>query len=149
MSLKQEVFEHCLGLLNNKTGSLRTLLTELEEGSQNDSKSSAGDKHETARAMMQLEQEKIGKQLQEALAQKSELEKIDIHEFGSEIKKGSLVKTNKGYIFLAVSIGKIVVGKNGVMVISTQSPLALKLLGLKASNTASINGTSYLVEAIE
>lgn len=148
MSLKQEVYAHCLHLLNDRISSLRTILKELEEGSQNDSKSSAGDKHETARAMMQLEQEKTSKQLQEALAQKAELEKTGITAPSSEIKKGSLVKTDGGCLFLAISLGKISVGGAAVMVISPQSPLGLKLLGLKPKDMAGVNGTSYLIESI-
>jgi transcription elongation GreA/GreB family factor len=149
MSFKQEVYTHCLNSLDDKIKALRTILTELEEGSENDSKSSAGDKHETARAMMQLEQEKIGKQLQETLAQKAELERVGVTAPASEIKKGSLVKTNKGYLLLAIAAGKINAAGTTVMAISSQSPLAQKLLGLKTNNTANINGASYFIESIE
>jgi transcription elongation GreA/GreB family factor len=149
MSFKQTAYAHCLGLLDDKIKSLRTILAELEEGSQSDSKSSAGDKHETARAMMQLEQEKIARQLQEVLAQKAELEKIDISTSSSEIKKGSLVKTNKGYLFISASIGKTSIKGVTLMCISAHSPLAAILLGLKENAVVSFNGASYEIGKIE
>ena len=52
-------------LLASKIVELTRMQTELLEGALDDSKSSAGDKHETARAMMQLEQEKFAGQLQD------------------------------------------------------------------------------------
>ncbi len=78
MTFKQKIYAHCCNLLDEKIRSLKSSLQELEEGSVNDTKSSAGDKHQTARAMMQIEQEKLGKQLNEVFEQKSVLEKIDI-----------------------------------------------------------------------
>ncbi len=114
------------------------MLVELEEGAQNDSKSSAGDKHETARAMVQIEQEKIGRQVQDLLIQKTQLE-----------KGGSLIKTDRGYLFLSVPLGKIMVENTSVTVISPQSPLGKKLQGLKAGEKTDINDISYSVEEIQ
>ncbi|HXB39588.1 MAG TPA: hypothetical protein VNZ49_03545 [Bacteroidia bacterium] len=138
MGFKHKVFDACLALLEEKINSLKKILSELEEGSQNDSKSSAGDKHETSRAMMQLEQEKISKQLKDLLEQKSQLK-----------KSGSLVKTNNGFLFLSIPMGKVVVDETGIMAISPQSPLGLKLFGLKAGDKTEINGTFYLIESVE
>ena len=47
-----------------------------QEALDSESKSSAGDKHETGRAMLQLEMEKAGQQLQEVEKMKLILEKI-------------------------------------------------------------------------
>ena len=52
-------------------------ILDAQNGLQSESKSSAGDKHETGRAMLQLEAEKLGKQLQESLTLlKSNLEQF-------------------------------------------------------------------------
>src|SRR5437773_715948 len=140
MSLKQKIYDRCYSLLEEKINSLKIILSELEEGAKNDTKSSAGDKHETARAMMQLEQEKISRQLKDYLKQKLQLEKIGANVNPSEITQGSLVKTDKGYLFLSVALGEIQVDQNSVMVISPRSPLGIKLTGLKKNDTAEING---------
>ena len=55
---------------------LQQRLNDLKESGANETKSTAGDKHETALAMVQIEQANIRKQLEEALAQKAILEKI-------------------------------------------------------------------------
>ena len=62
MTLKQKIHTHCLHLLDNKIAELQKILRSLGESAANDTKSSAGDKHETARAMIHIEQETITKQ---------------------------------------------------------------------------------------
>ncbi|MBI2269270.1 MAG: hypothetical protein HYU69_02820 [Bacteroidetes bacterium] len=145
---KQKVYEHCVHLLNGKIHALRTILHELGESSKNDTKSSAGDKHETGRAMIQIEQETIGKQLKEVLEQKILLEKIDPCFNSSLVVKGSMVKTNKGYLFLSIAFGKISVEGKVVMAISPLSPLGVKLMGLRIKDSVEIKGTNYLIEAV-
>ncbi len=148
MQFKEKVFATCLQLLDTKIQALQNTLQELAEGAISDGKSSAGDKHETARAMMQLEQEKISKQLDEVLAQKIILEKIDCAVKSTQIVKGSLIKTNKGYLFLSVALGKINIDGIDIIVLSPQSPLGSKLLGLSIKSKVEINATAYLVEEI-
>ena len=148
MDLKQSVYNGCLQLLNTKIHALQNTLQELAEGAISDGKSSAGDKHETARAMMQLEQEKISRQLDEVLAQKAVLEKIDCTIKSTQIIKGSLIKTNKGYLFLSVALGKINIVGIDVIILSPQSPLGSKLLGLPIQSVVEINATIYKIEEV-
>ncbi len=148
MNLKQKIHTHCVQLLSNKIEELENILKELNESATNNTKSSAGDKHETGRAMIQIEQETIGKQLHEALEQKALLEKIDPNQHTEQIIKGSLVKTNKGSLFLSIALGKINVDGNAIMVISPQSPLGIKLMGLRVNDPAEINGQKYVIEVI-
>ena len=136
MALKQKIRFHCLQLLNDKIQELENTLKGLGESAANDTKSSAGDKHETGRAMIHIEQETITKQLNDALEQKASLEKTE----------GRLIKTNRGYVFLAVPIGKIIVEGTTVMAISPGSPLGMKLAVLKVNESAEINGVNYFVE---
>ena len=149
MSFKQKIYSCCLQLLDQKIQDLQTALHDLTEGAENDSKSSAGDKHETARAMMQLEHEKISRQLDDLHRQKNSLEQIAINTVSSKIINGSLIKTNNGYLFLSVAIGKINVDEIPVMVFSSQSPMGIKMLGRKAGDSIEMNGTRYLIEDIK
>ena len=149
MSFKQKVLSHLLFLLEEKINSLQVILVELEEGSQSDNKSSAGDKHETARAMMQLEQEKISKQLKEVLAQKTDLTKMGYTAPSLEIKKGSLVNTGRGFVFIAVAYGKIIVDETTVMAISPSSPLGAALLGKTRGSETHFNSIRYHIKSIE
>lgn len=149
MSFKQKIYTQCVLLLAEKISGLSNSLAELGEGAQNDAKSSAGDKHETAVAMMQIEQEKLGRQLNEMLEQRSVLEKIDITVRSPQITTGSLVTTNNGLIFICIALGKIIVDQKPVIAVSLRSPLGLKLAGLKTGDSAEVNGTKYNIERID
>ncbi|HWY10073.1 MAG TPA: hypothetical protein VN026_02050 [Bacteroidia bacterium] len=148
MALKQKINTYCLLILNKKIEELNLALNTATESANNETKSSAGDKHETSRAMMQIEQEKLGKQLKELLGQKSELEKIDVSKISNQITKGTLIKTDKGYLFLSIGLGKILVDAETVFVVSPQSPLGLKLIGLKENDVAEMNGVKYFIEQL-
>jgi hypothetical protein len=148
MQLKQKIHAACLNVVDKKIQALQNTLQELGEGALSDGKSSAGDKHETARAMMQLEQEKISKQLDELIAQKTVLQKIDATLKSAQITKGSLIKTNKGYLFLSIALGKIMVNGIEIIILSPQSPLGLKLMGLQVKSSVDINAVTYLIEEV-
>lgn len=128
---------------------LQQVLTDLKESGSNETKSTAGDKHETALAMLQIEQANTRGQLQELLVQKAMLKKLDPALPAAMIVNGSLIKTNRGYLYMSVALGKAVINDITVMALSPQSPLGQKLLGLKAGEVAWMNNTEYLVESIE
>jgi len=97
---------------------------------------------------MQLEQEKLGKQLKELLEQKTELEKIDLSKSYSSIAKGALIQSDKGFLFLSIGLGKIVVDGNIVFAISPQSPLGMKLIGKKENEVVEMNDVKYTIEKL-
>lgn len=148
MQFKQKIYDACLQVVNDKIQNFQNTLNDLSEGAKNDSKSSAGDKHETARAMMQLEQEKISKQLDETLSQKAILQKMDVHVKSNHIQNGSLIKTNHGYLFLSIALGKIKTDKTDVIVLSAASPLGVKLVGKEVNSFVEINTAKYIIEDI-
>ena len=148
MTFKQKLHNKCLQLIIEKINFLEANQLDLTQGAQNDSKSSAGDKHETARAMMQMEHEKIGKQLNESIHLKEELEKINPQIKTQKVTQGSLIKTNHGVLFLSIGLGKIEVDGISVMVLSAQSPLGIKLLNLAEGDAVEMNGMNYAIEEI-
>jgi hypothetical protein len=124
-------------------------LADLKESGSNETKSTAGDKHEIALAMLQIEQANAGAQLQDVLQKKAALEKIDPALSSSKIVNGSLVKTDKGYLFISIALGKATIDGNPVIALSPQSPLGEKLVGLSARDVAEINNNKYVIERIE
>ena len=93
MKLKQKIYNHYLQVINDKVSMLQKILDDLKESGTNETKSTAGDKHETALAMLQIEQANTRGQLQEVLAQKAVLEKIDPTLSVAMVVNGSLIKT--------------------------------------------------------
>lgn len=146
-SLKERLFLHCENLIAEKVQSLKVALSQTTESANNETKSSVGDKHETARAMMQLEQEKLSRQINDALQVQAELSSLPKNT-STSVTKGSLIYTNRGQIFIAVAIGKIEFEKNTVIVISDKSPLALKFMGLKQGASLDFNGVNYQITSI-
>ena len=149
MTLKQKIYNHHLHLVVEKVNMLQQVLADLKESGANETKSTAGDKHETALAMLQIEQANTRAQLQEVLAQKAALEKINPVLSAAMIVNGSLIKTNRGYLFMSIALGKAVIDNNAVIALSPQSPLGQKLMGLQVGNVALINNMEYYIEGIE
>ncbi len=149
MSFKQKVYDGFVALLNEKIAALQNDLAELKASIENETKSSVGDKYETARAIMQTRQAQVNQQLTDAFSQKAVLDSIDVLAKPIMVSKGSLVKTNKGYFFVSIALGKIEVDGAQVFSLSPQSPLGSKLSGLAVGDEAAINNIRYVVEEIE
>lgn len=148
MTLKQKIHFHYLQVADEKVKHLQQVLDELKESGSNETKSTAGDKHETTLAMLQIEQEQKRNQLKDAQLQKAEIEKINTGIVAVCIVKGSLIKTNKGYLFMSAALGKAVVDGVAVTALSPQSPLGSKLMGLRVGDTALFNSMHYMIEKI-
>ena len=149
MKLKQKIYNHYVQLIHDKVAMLQKILNDLKESGANETKSTAGDKHETALAMLQIEQTNTRAQLQEVLNQEATLKKINPDLSADSVLNGSLIKTNRGYLFMSVALGRAVVDDVAVIALSPQSPLGKKLMGLKVGERAEINNTAYLVVGIE
>ena len=149
MTLKQKIYNHFLQIVDEKVQLLQQVLADLKESGSNETNSTAGNKHETALAMLQIEQANVREQLKEAQEQKATLEKINPSVSADVIVNGSLVKTNRGYLFVSTALGKAVIDGTTVIALSQQSPLGKQLMGLAKGRTAVINNNQYVIESIE
>ena len=149
MSFKEEVYAAFFVLLNNKINLLQKVLFDLHESAKNETKSTAGDKHETALAMLQIEQENIRRQLRETQQQKTIFDGIDPLLSHAEIRKGSLIKTNKNWFFISAGVGKIKHEDIIIIALSPLSPLGLKLMGKRLNEHIMMNAAEYKIESIE
>ncbi|HYC83823.1 MAG TPA: 3-oxoacyl-ACP synthase [Chryseosolibacter sp.] len=131
--------------MHERIAAAQTAIEGLQHDANEETKSSAGDKYETGRAMMQLEMEKHGQQLSEARRSKQALEKMDVTRPYSETHPGCIVKTNHGNFFLAISAGPFTVAGETFVSISPGSPLGSKLLNCKAGDVVSVNNREYKV----
>jgi transcription elongation GreA/GreB family factor len=143
--LKTELAAHCLRILEEKVAAIKSDLDELSKDVQGESKSSAGDKHETARAMMNIEQEKLGRQLEEVLQMKDVFQKIDFNKESETIIPGSLIKTDNGNFLLSIALGKIIFNNEAYILLSPQSPLGERLLGKHKGELILMNGKTFKV----
>lgn len=144
IQIKAKLLEMSQEILSKKRVLLEDALKSLQESLQSEAKSSAGDKHETGRAMIQLEQEKLGKQLFEVEAQLKTMESFKL-ENCERVKFGSVVKANAGNYFILTSVGKLEYNNEMYMVISAESPLAKSLSNLSTGDKVEFNGRSIEV----
>jgi hypothetical protein len=148
VTFKEKVHHHFTQLINKKIEHLQQTLAGLKESATNETKSTAGDKHETALAMLQIEQANARAQLKEIQEQKAVLEKINASIVPVAIVNGSFVKTNRGYFYLSVALGKTVVDGVSVIALSQQSPLGSKLFHLQKGQCFSINNNEFIIEEL-
>ena len=149
MTLKQKIYNHYFSVVNEKIINLEQVLAGLKESGSNETKSTAGDKHETALAMLQIEQANTRSQLEQVLLQKSALLKIDPTVVSTNICMGSVIKTNKGYFYFSAALGKALVEGINILAISPLSPLGVKLKSQLTGNEVILNNNNYIIESIQ
>ena len=144
LEIKKELHLACNNFVTSKLSTIQKTIHSNKESLDSESKSSAGDKHETARAMIHLEQEKLGFQYQQVFKQFKMLSQCDVYKQAT-IQSGSLILTDKALIYISVALGKIHFKNQLVYVISPVSPLAQVFLNANATQTLSFQGTPYVV----
>ncbi|WP_339838375.1 hypothetical protein [uncultured Flavobacterium sp.] len=149
MPTKPQILSQYKSIVQEKIEILQKMISDLAIDAQNDAKGSAGDKHETALAMMHLEQEKLTQKLKEVLEQKAILDKIDDSQNHNVVALGSLVKANETYFFVSAALPKIKIDNKDIFALSPQSPLGTKLMGNKIDFQFDINTTKYRIQSVE
>ncbi len=141
--LKPAVHAHCLGLVRERIALVEAGIADARTSAQSDTKSSAGDKHETSRAMAQLEIDKQQVSLGNLLAMQDVLMRLDPTRTHARMGEGALVRTDSGLFYVAVGLGRMEVNGQDVQVISPQAPLVALLKSLDIGGSAVFNGRSY------
>jgi transcription elongation GreA/GreB family factor len=148
MNIKTELLETCKKFVENRFKTVQEILLSFQNDLQSETKSSAGDKHETGRAMLQLEMEKTSQQLIGIKQMISVLDKIDISKKSKKIHLGSIVFTEKDSYFLSISAGKIILNNEVFYAISTSSPIGKLLLGKQENEQFLFNGNTLKIQKI-
>ena len=122
--------------------SLRREQVQLEESKGSATKSSAGDKHETGRAMMEQELTRIQAQIESARKQLNEVGQMPSN--ASEIVAwGTAVRTKQGVYFLSVPLGRVKESAEPLFAISAGSPLGQLLLGKRTGDSVTFRGNEF------
>jgi transcription elongation GreA/GreB family factor len=120
-------------------------MVNAQQAANEEGKSSAGDKYETGRAMMQIERDKAAQQLDEALKLKSITDQISIDAVSGKVILGSLVITNSKKIFVSIGMGKMMLDGEEFLVVAPSSPLGKALMGLKEHDEILFNKERFTV----
>lgn len=101
----------CLAQLNSqirdKISSAQQLIDFTEESKTSATKGSAGDKHETGRAMMERELALSKAQLNKAEFLQNELSKISLEHKCNKVEFGALIIASGAKYFMSIGLGKV------------------------------------------
>ena len=106
-----------------------------------------GDKYETSREMLQQEINNLQLQLNEQLKSQQILKNIQPISHKT-VNLGSLVETDKGKFFIAVSLGELSFNQEKIFIISAESPLAKAMNGKKEGDAFIVNNLNQFIKNI-
>jgi transcription elongation GreA/GreB family factor len=149
MNFKKELYRLCKTYIDKRLETVEDIISSNQKALQSETKSSAGDKHETGRAMLQLEMEKAGQQLAGISQMSLVLAKIDISNTSVKVHLGSLIYTDKATYFLSISAGKLTAYGEDFFAISVSSPIGKLLLGKQENEEVYFNGNCIKIAKIE
>lgn len=148
LPIKERLLEYCRTYVQQRMDTAQRAIEVAQASAWEETKSSAGDKYETGRAMMQLEVEKNSIQLGEAKKLKPVLDQIQVNYKHTRITLGSLVMTDHGNFFIAISAGQCTLEEIVYLIISPVTPLGVKLMGLRQGDSFTFNQRSYLIQQV-
>jgi transcription elongation GreA/GreB family factor len=148
MNLKTQLIHHIEGLLNGRIVEAQQAMAAAQEARNSDTKSSAGDKFETGRAMMQMEIDKLETQLGKAAMLLKDLGRVDLDRICTKVEFGSLVMTDREDYLIAVGLGKVEFGGKLFYAISAGSPIGLALEGKRVGDALDFQGRRIVVQEI-
>jgi hypothetical protein len=140
LAIKAALLAQLLQHLEQNIAETEQAIASAKESRDNESKSSAGDKYETGRAIMQIELENNGRQLEKSRVAKQELLQLNLQEVHSLAGPGSLVYTNQGIYFISTGFGKLELAEQPYYAISLASPIGQALKQAKVGDRVSFQG---------
>src|ERR1700743_1454454 len=132
--LKKELHQLCIDYVRGRMDTATQAINTAQQAANEETKSSAGDKYETGRAMAQQETDRNQAQLNEANKLMVALNHINVGVVSKTALPGSLVITNNGKFYIAISAGALLLNGESYCAVSPASPIGLSLKGQKKGN---------------
>ncbi|MGO1245008.1 MAG: hypothetical protein ACTJHT_04930 [Sphingobacterium sp.] len=144
MEIKDVLYKVCLQRNNARLDEINHAIGQSQEAIENDTKSSAGDKYETTREMIQQDLNRFHDQLAQAKVDEHLLHQIDL---GAKltVALGAVVLTDRAFYFIAISLGRIEYNGDVYMVVSPSSPIGALMLGKSTGDSITFNGISQTI----
>lgn len=140
---KEILKQMCLDNIENRKVKLQDLIDEVQASSNNETKSTAGDKHDTARAQAQIEVERLSKQLGLLNTMHNEILRLPTQKM-EYIQIGSYISTKAGNFYVSAALGKMDHDGESYFAISVNSPIYVSLRGkLVGEDFEMVNGAKH------
>lgn len=146
--LKKLLYQYCTEWAEQRYNAINEAIKDAQDSVNSDDKSSAGDKHETGRAMMQLEVEQKSNQLLEAEKLRAMVKQFSSTTSPTKVAQGSLVLTNNGNYYISISAGKIELEGEVYFAVSPLSPIASAMLGKAEGESFAFNDKMFVINKL-
>ncbi len=146
-AFRHQLKSYCIGVLQNRLNTAMELIARAQEGANNESKSSAGDKYETGRAMGQLEKQMYQQQAAAIQEELSVAGATDVSGPAPIGRAGSLVVLPGVYIFVCVGIGRVIIDGMTVFIVSPNAPIARALQHQSVGDTITLGAEKLRVQS--
>lgn len=146
--LKQQLHNLCVQYINNRIATAQMAMELANSSANEETKSSAGDKYETTREMIQQEMDKLSAAIADAITQKQLLEQISTQRVYDTVQVGSVVVTDKNTFYISIGAGSLVLNEKKYLAISPSSPIGQKMIGLTAGEKFSFNKIEQTIKEV-
>jgi len=148
LSIKEKLYNACVAFVEKRFLKIESTIADIQTSLLSETKSSAGDKHETGRAMLQIEREKAGQQLAEIGKVKEALSKVETTKTHNTIAIGSVVYTSKSNYYIAISAGELKFNNEKFYAISPSTPIGQLLMGKAEGERISFREQNFAIEKV-
>jgi hypothetical protein len=139
IQFKIRLKQFALALIGDRIAAAKQAIEQAQQAANQEEKSSAGDKYETARAMGHLQKDMHTRQLGEQVKELSTLHAISIDAIFTSVSSGAFIDCIDIAFFIAAGMGKQTIESRTIVFLSPQAPLAKMLLGKKAGDQFPFN----------
>lgn len=146
--LKEQLWIQCQKVIEQRLATAQQAMDAAQQSANQEEKSSAGDKYETGRAMAQLERDKAATQVEENKKMLMVLGQIKQSTIAERVMLGSVVVTDRNKFYVSIGAGKLEIGGESYIAISTQSPIGQLLLNKCAGELFSFNNQKQTIISV-
>lgn len=143
---KKRLQKKCIDIIEKRIAAIHIAMNDVQASANNEEKSSAGDKHETSRAISHLEKEIHARQLSSNIKEIESLLSVDCNNLYNSAGKGSLINCETISFFIVAGLGKLTFENEIVFLVSPGAPFSKVLSGKKAGDTIVFNKQEYTVK---
>jgi transcription elongation GreA/GreB family factor len=147
--MKKQLLSIIIAKCKERRDTLQKAVDNAQNAANEESKSSAGDKYETGRAMAQNDRDLYARQLIEAQNDLHTVQQIKSDEIFQKAQLGALVTTNIGAFILCISSGILELDAKKYMSTSMDSPIGVLLKGKVQGDKVDFRGKTIEILKVQ
>ncbi|HQV01259.1 MAG: hypothetical protein JNK61_08335 [Bacteroidia bacterium] len=145
LNLKHAIKNVCVEIVLQQIFILKQTINDLQLAANNESKSTAGDKHDTSKAILQQQVAMHHQQLIVAQNQSKQAEALPVA-INDLPTLGSLIYANEQCFYIGMGIGKKTINNTEIILLAPTAPLAQFFIGLKNKTEGVFNSKTYTIK---